>query len=115
MSYCRLSSDDYQCDVYVYDADNGIATFVAARKHVFAEPLPEPVPIEDVDAWLERYVAVQKIVDGAELVPIGLPYDGEFRDGQTPDEAAAWLEELRDTGYRVPQYAIDGLREEAEP
>lgn len=112
MSYCRLSSDDYQCDVYVYDADNGIATFVAARKRVFAEPLPDPVPFAEIDAWWARYVVVEKIIESAELVPIGLPHDGEFRDGQTPEEAAAWLEELRDMGYRVPQYAIDGLREE---
>lgn len=46
--------------------------------------------------------------------PIGLPHDGEDFDDDTPDECADRLEHLRALGYRVPQYAIDALREEAK-
>ena len=44
--------------------------------------------------------------------PIGLPFDGETFDDSTPGETADRLEWLRGLGYRVPQRAIDVLREE---
>lgn len=115
MSYCRFSSDDFQCDAYVYaDAGGGFTTHVAARRVVFQAPLPPPVPFDEIhiNAFVARQVAVGKLVDAAERVAIGLPHDGEtFND---PDAAAcaARLESLRDLGYHVPQYAIDALREE---
>ena len=114
MSYCRFSTNDHQCDVYVYESRDGITTHVAANKHVFMEPLPGPVPFCDKDAWWARHDAVQKLIESADMAPIGLPHDGESRTGQTHHESAKWLEYLRRVGYRVPQHAIDGLREDAE-
>ena len=36
MSYCRWSSDDFQCDVYVYESvAGGFVTHVAANRVVF--------------------------------------------------------------------------------
>lgn len=113
MSYCRWSSGDFQCDVYVYeDCDGGFTTHVAGKKHIFKGPLPPDVSIEDSKAYFERYRKVMKMVDEAELVDIGLPCDGESYNDETAGECANRLESLRDMGYRVPQYAIDALREE---
>ena len=120
MSYCRWSSDDFQCDVYVYaDVRGGWTTHVANRRVAYAEPLPPPVRAvpgdrDSVDAWLERHRLVTAMRDAAELVPIGLPHDGDNFTDDTPGECADRLESLRALGYNVPQYAIDTLREEAE-
>lgn len=114
MSYCRFSSDDFQCDVYTFaDCDGGFTTHIAAKKHIFKEPLPKEVPIERTKAYFNRYVKVMKIIDEAELVPIGLKYDGATLHDDTADECSETLKMLRDLGYRVPQYAIDALKEEA--
>lgn len=114
MSYCRWSSDDYQCDVYVYhDVHGGWTTHVAGRRHVPPEPLPEPVAYrDDPGGWMERHTAVMKLLDRAKLVAIGLPHDGERYNDPTPGAAADRLERLREAGYNVPQYAIDALRGE---
>lgn len=117
MSYCRWSSDDFQCDVYVYESvGGGFVTNVAGMRVVFEEPLPQPVPFDKdhLDAFLARHDQVLAMVDAATREPIGLPYDGE--DFVDPDAGtcADRLEALRRIGYRVPDYAIEALREEAE-
>jgi len=112
MSYCRWSSDDFQCDVYVYASDRGWTTHVAGRRHVFTEPLP--VVVEDASAreMFKRHEIVSEMVERAELVDIGLAHDGETFDDDTPGECADRLEYLRSCGYNIPQYAIDELRDE---
>lgn len=112
MSYCRFSSDDWRCDVYVYCSAHGYVIHVAGRRHVFKEPLPEPVSLGN-DKWLDRHQKVSEMLKEAELVDIGLPNDGESYTNETAGECADKLLELREVGYIVPQYAIDGLREEA--
>lgn len=47
------------------------------------------------------------------LRPIGKPQDGQTFSDPSPEDCANRLEGLRAMGYRVPQYAIDALREEA--
>lgn len=120
MSYCRFSSDDYQCDIYCYESVGDFwAIHVAGRRPVFKEPLPPQVPYgeEHRDAWIERYEVVSRMVialdDEAGYVDIGLPHDGATFREATASDAADRLEYLRGLGYNVPQYAIDALREEA--
>lgn len=117
MSYCRWSSDDFQCDVYVYEhVSGGFAVHVAGNRVVFTEPLPEVVPLEkeNLNAFMVRHQKVMAMVDASERIPIGLPHDGkEFFEGSAA-ACADRLESLMGIGYRVPQCAIDALREEAE-
>lgn len=119
MSYCRWSTDDYQCDVYVYsDARGGWTTHVASARYAYKEPLPPMVAFDpDNDqaweAWLARHKKVQRMVDEADRVAIGLPHDGETYNDDSPSECADRLESLRQLGYIVPQDAIDSLRDEA--
>ena len=113
MSYCRWSSDDFQCDVYVYaDVHGGWQTWVAASRRVYKEPLPPPAPMSDLKAWMLREKVMRALLDITSLAPIGLPHDGEGFHDDTPGECADRLESLRALGYNVPQYAIDALREE---
>lgn len=87
MSYCRFSSDLWQCDVYVYeDCDGGWTTHVASAR-LRHEP---PQALRDMQ------------VNSGE----------EFRARWHAQEE--WLEEIRASGLNVPQYAIDALREEHE-
>ena len=116
MSYCRWSSDDFQCDVYTYESvSGGWYTHVAGMRYDFKEPLPGSVDFSDPDAWFKRYQEVNAIIDKSERVQIGLPHDGETFIDETPGDAAKRLLWLRGVGYTVPQYAIDELeREERE-
>ena len=116
MSYCRWSSDDYQCDVYAYEHVNGgFMVHVASNRVVFTSPLPDFVPFEPgrIGEFIARQQAVLAMVDSAERADIGLPQDGA--DYCEPDAGACAdrLEQLRGAGYNVPQYAIDALREES--
>jgi len=118
MSYCRWSSDDFRCDVYVYGAAEGYVTHVAGRRPIFTEQMPEAViePGEDgfnAERWLARHQKVMGIVQRSEHEDISLPHAGESFVDATPGEAADRLEALLALGYNVPRYAIDELREEA--
>ncbi|MNG24402.1 hypothetical protein D3C84_1091230 [compost metagenome] len=73
-----------------------------------------PFEKEHLTAFMARHQKVMAMVDAADRIPIGLPHDGEDFDDQTADACADRLEYLREVGYRVPQYAIDQLREEAK-
>lgn len=114
MSYCRWSSDDYQCDIYAYEAEGGHVIHVASKRYKFKGPLPPTVShVEDgLDAWFARHNEVMRMTREADTVEIGLPHDGESFSPDGPGECADELERLRECGYNVPQYAIDTLREE---
>lgn len=116
MSYCRFSSDDYQCDVYVSAGANGYITHVAASRVVFARPLPPPVVFDEarIDAWVNREIEVNSIVEVSGHARLTLPHAGQSFDDAEASACADRLETLRSLGYRVPQYAIDSLRDEAE-
>lgn len=117
MSYCRFSSDDFQCDVYVYaSVYGGYQTHVAGSRYVYKQPLPPQVPFdkEHIDAWMKRDRKVKKMLDEASIVPIGLPHDGECFADEMAADAAKRLQALKEIGYNVPQYAIDALLTEAK-
>ncbi len=116
MSYCRWSCDDFQCDVYCYDGEEGFFVCVAGTRPVFREPLPPAVPFDaaHMEEWLGRYNAVLDMVGRADRKPIGLPHDGDVFVEPDASSAADRLQSLKDIGYNVPQYAIDNLRAESE-
>lgn len=114
MSYCRWSSMNDMCDVYVYeDVAGGWTTHVATKRRILP-PIPSlPLGRVPTRLWLlwDRYVhrATLHLIP---LRPIGLPHDGCSFNDSTPGACADRLESLRAMGYRVPLYAIDTLREE---
>ena len=114
MSYCRFSSDDFVCDVYVYEHCHGFwAIHVACNRVVPCEPMPLSLTDEnDVNAWCNRIKEVSRIVDASEREPIGLPEDGETFEEPSPGACADRLDSLKAMGYVVPQRAIDALRDE---
>lgn len=118
MSICRFSSDDFRCDVYCYESEEGFCVAVAGVRRVADEPMP-PLP----PRWWERaadqmnelcalFRARSAWIDSATRIPLGLEHDGAFFILPDAGSTAQLLETLRAEGYRVPPYAIDILRGE---
>ena len=143
MSYCRFSSMNFMCDVYVYaDYYGGFTTHVAGNRYAF-RPLPSfrdivPFPSGfagtwDKDTrtvkypvkWKQRVASVYSFVfaqwakvsqftlDHIPKRSIRLPHAGKRFNDPTAIECANRLVGLRNTGYVVPQYAIDALIQES--
>ncbi|MDO9402088.1 MAG: hypothetical protein Q7T46_11675 [Polaromonas sp.] len=120
MSYCRFSTNDYQCDVYVYASVGGfIAIHVAGSRQTPDTPPPPAIGDwwnrgeQGIADYMARDEAVTAWLATAERKVIGLPYDGQSLDAADEASAAETLEMLRDLGYNVPQFVIDALKEEA--
>lgn len=117
MSYCRWSTNDFQCDVYVYNGACGrFMIHVAGNRVVFRDSLPETIQLSpgSIDSFIARQQAVMKMVDDAERVKIGLDHDGETFAEPDAAACAAKLIALRDMGYLVPESAIEILLGETE-
>jgi hypothetical protein len=120
VSYCRWSSNDHQCDVYVYQSVDGFVTNVARTRYAPTEAMPEPISFtpDDVLGWAERNIErsqqVWAVLDAAPTVLIGLAHDGETFVHATASECADHLAHLAELGYRVPADVITDLREEDE-
>jgi hypothetical protein len=116
MSYCRFSSDDFHCDVYVYEhCYGGFMTHVAANRVVGDVPKIDWPQLDDIvstSVLHAQYMAQMRFMETAKRAPIGLPHDGKEFVDDTPGDCADRLESLREIGYNVPQSAIDALREE---
>lgn len=114
MSYCRFSSDDFKCDVYVYESCHGyFAIHVAGRRVEYREPLPPPAPDNDVAAWLHRFEIVQEIFQRSPMIEIDLPHAGGSFECADAAACADKLVELKNLGYVVPDYVIEELRHES--
>lgn len=114
MSYCRFSSDNFACDVYVYEhCYGGWTTHVAGRRVVGNVPKLPPLTADNKDAFFAAYRAQMDFMETAQHADIGLPHDGAQFSDNTPGACAERLESLRTIGYNVPQHAIDQLREES--
>lgn len=128
MSYCRWSSDDYTCDVYVYESFGDVwVTHVANRRWVSTTELPEPVELIPGDearltAWFERHRLVLDRHGDPEhghwleltehVGPDGAEDVGASFEHETPGECAANLQRLASLGFNVPQGVIADLLEE---
>ena len=97
--------------IYIYaSCYGGYVTHVADRRYIFKEPLPESVDIKDFNGWLKRFKKVFSMLDDAELVPIGLPYDGRSFYDETLEGLLTRVKELKQLGYNVPSYVITKIK-----
>lgn len=120
MSYARFSTDDFRCDVYVYESDEGFVIHVATNRaniteEQYATLPPNPAGLvtnEDIQVFIRRNNALSQLVSNAEHIPIEQALAGETFVLETPGEAADQLEELIKEGFRVPKTALSELREE---
>lgn len=115
MSYCRWSSDNYTCDLYVYPTEGN--TYLI---HVASTQLETPVPplpsIHEVgaDAYVEAYKKQSEFLKHAKHIPITLPYAGESFAVSGLSELKSKLIELRSLGYRFPNHVFERIEEEID-
>ena len=117
MSYCRWSSNNWDCDLYCYaDVSGGYTTHVAENRIVGEVPKEPPITQGMTDAeWAEYFKAHRAQMDWLKTAKhkhIGLPYDGQSFNDDTLAEFLDRVVWLRDTGYHVPEYVIQDIREE---
>jgi hypothetical protein len=117
MSYCRFSTDNYRCDLYIYDdCAGGITTHVAGSRYVADTPIPE-IP----DGWHKLPPAeMQALWDmqgewlkTARLEPINLPHAGASFYNLDADQTVERVKELRRLGYSFPDFVLTALEDEA--
>ena len=118
MSYCRWSSMNHACDVYVYsDVNGGYTCHVAGRKRVSDTPCPE-MPSEwwklPVEEFMELHSKQGEWVDNTTLVPIGLPHDGESFYCQDRDTMVDTMTMLKEEGYTMPDDLIETIASEED-
>ena len=115
MSYCRWSSDDFACDLYIYESGNGFEVHIASNRHVIDRSgLPPKAEFGDpgwIEVWLARNAAVSELIKDAPLEKIDLPQAGESFIYATGDAAADKVQELIALGYSVPDGVVESLRE----
>jgi hypothetical protein len=129
MSFCRWSSDNFQCDLYCYeDVSGGITTHVASNRVVGEIPeapfellmnegstIPEQVLNRMTEANLKRYMEAHRrqmdFLETCKREPIGLPYDGQSFNDPDYESFLARLLHLRETGYHFPDYVLDLVKE----
>ena len=111
MSYCRFSSDSFQCDAYVYeDVHGGYTIHLASNKVVGDIPSVDPSDLtNDPEKYLRDHNTLMGFLNTARRESLNLPNNGETFNLPTPGSCAVALMRFRDMGYRIPQYAIDSL------
>ena len=116
MSYCRWSSNNWRCDLYVYNSSSGgYTTHVAARRVVGDIP-PEPLCTAEAlasPAWFGEYRAVMDFLATCERAPIGLAHDGASFTDSDAQSCLETLQMLRAAGYLFPDYVLQAIRDEA--
>ena len=118
MSYCRFSSDCFKCDVYCYYGfggciEKGYIIHVAAKRVVNEIP---PMPDTSL-AWVDYkklYDERDAALDLYPRAPIDLPFAGETFEYETLQEFRDKLTELKEIGYRIPEYIFNIIDEEIE-
>lgn len=119
MSYCRWSTDDYRCDLYVYEGGDGWHCHVAGGRRDW-EPLFDEVRM--VRDWAEGRVSTSDYCFArgayhAAMSTVPWTYHDEPSTGwdfvtQTPGEMAARMRRLRGEGFSFPDHVLEALEDE---
>lgn len=115
MSYCRWSSDGFQCDLYCFEHVGGwFQTYVARARRPRA--IPALVLNEGEIAFRASHDAQEAALNDPDNEPvvIGLPYDGHQFQDPTLQAMLDRIVMLKEAGYVVPDWVVNRVREEIE-
>jgi len=112
MSYCRWSSDNWDCDLYCYESNEGFVTHVAANRVVGEIPFVPHLLSVDPDAYHKAHNAQMEFLDTAERKVIRLPYNGQTFVDDTLEDFLERVKHLKETGYHVPDFVIESIEGE---
>lgn len=119
MSFCRWSSNNFGCDIYAYESDNGFEVHVASRRYNGEVPKTDIGLLigenKDADKFLEQHRAQSAYLDKCGSTPIGLPFDGESYTLYSPESFYNKMIELRKAGYNFPDYVLEEILSLNEP
>jgi hypothetical protein len=127
MSYCRFSSDDFRCDLYIYESCmGGFITHVAGNKPRGYIPRLLPAPphawfqgskLQHLGwkvwsrAWMWSNSLQMLYLDHAPRRSLTLPHAGGSFSDPTGPACAERVRGLIALGYRVPDGVVDALEE----
>lgn len=109
MSYCRWSSMDFKCNLYVYEAEDGIAIHVASNRVLGDVP---SIDWSSPEQMFKTYQEQMKFMGTVKREPINLRYDGDSYHGLTKENACAVIKLLGDVGYVFPDTLCRDILEE---
>lgn len=113
MSWCRWSSIEFACDLYVYESDAGVEVNVAGRRSLIDRSSLPPGGEFASEAWIARHQALMaRLRDDDDYEVIDLPHAGESRTFGDLDAAADFIDGLEALGYVVPPGMTDEMRQE---
>lgn len=117
MAICRFSN--YQCDLYIFEAQEGIVVMVAAVRYEDEPPPPEwrdigETPGQSGVAFWRAQTDYRARLEACRRVPIGLPHDGDYRRLGTWGEVQDYVTGLKALGYNVPDWVIDEIAGEID-
>jgi len=122
MSYCRWSSMDWECDLYIYDSVGDFVSInVAMRRRKFDDTwprMPKDATIEERVAiwsaqheWMETHEDSQDWIDLNTIAP---EFSGENYRITDPAEVADLLTRMRAAGLKFPDGIIEQFLEQAK-
>ncbi len=118
MSLCRFSSDNYRCDVYIYESSTGgFAVHVAANRYVSEDPIPELQDDTLLSGDPERILAAFRTQEDwlkkARTERIGLLCDGQSYHEPDAETCLSRVLHLKGLGYTIPDFVIEALQAES--
>lgn len=115
MSYCRFSDMNHTSDVYAYQDEIGFCIMLAQFRYNKTDNLP-PMPKLGSPNFIKEYrqhdMALQKCKDEHGMVMINLPYAGETIHVGTLEAFKEKLLELREIGYKFPDWVLGQVDDE---
>lgn len=115
MSYCRWSSDDFGCDLYCYESDDGYTTHVASNRVVGEVPkIDFSLLTVSGDAFMRQHQAQMDYLRSAKRERILLPHAGETFVDDDLESFAQRLHYLRACGYRFPDEVFIAIERERQ-
>jgi|WetSurMetagenome_2_1015567.scaffolds.fasta_scaffold148707_3 hypothetical protein len=119
MSYCRFSSDNFNCDLYIYeDVSGGFTTHVASNRQrtwikLFYWITDKRLKFGNYKTRWRRFrlfkiplFLTHKKIDGA--------FDGKTFNDDTISDVLKKVDALKRCGYKIPECSYNTIKEECE-
>lgn len=118
MAFCRFSDDDYRCEVYIYESDEGdYVVHVAGQRVQWDPPKPNPYDPEQIRKLSDKKVLeaekrYQHLLRSAPKEKIELPFAGRSFREEEIEAVIVRVQLLKELGYRIPDWVLEALDEE---
>lgn len=112
MSYCRWSSDNYNCDIYAYESCyGGYEIHIASSKYEGEIPkLDYNLLATDMVEFTKQRKAQLEYLKDCGTKELNLKYAGENLGAETLEEFENLMLELKEIGYDIPDYVFETIK-----